>query len=563
MSTLLQLASNATVAKIINADREVKLILSDLMSYAVEGAEFSQAFKSGGWDGRSSFFDYKQGTFPAGFASGVQAELMKRGYRVQTVKRKLPEALGVENPIVDAFGNDDPRYDYQMETVRQLLKRGMMIARVATGGGKSKIAKLCVARIKRPTLFITTRGVLMYQMKEGFEEAGMTVGVMGDSEWTPRRGVNVAMIQTLISRLEDKSLESFVESIVSAQFNAQTKQIEDLKLSMAAAKVPVAAQAARLVKLCEQQEKARLSDAAIAKLATEKHKAHHHRRAQTIKIMEIFEFVIGEEAHEAGGNSYFEVLRHCKNAVYRLALTATPFMKADAESNMRLMAAFGPIGIEISEKRLIDSGILARPYFKFVDVPAPKLLKKSTPWQRAYKLGIVENVHRNQAIVFEAHRAAQYGLPVMVLVQHKAHGKILKDLLETAGVRTDFIFGESDQTKRRNTLNALRDGKINCLIGSTILDVGVDVPAVGMVILAGGGKAEVALRQRIGRGLRAKKSGPNIAFVVDFNDPYNGHLRDHARERFSIISSTPGFVENIIPAGGDFNFSKLGFKVAA
>ena len=43
-----------------------------------------------------------------------------------------------------------------------------------------------------------------------------------------------------------------------------------------------------------------------------------------------------------------------------------------------------------------------------------------------------------------------------------------------------------------------------------ILDVGVDVPSVGCIILAGGGKAEVANRQRIGRGLRAKKLGPNI-----------------------------------------------------
>ncbi|MBH8434009.1 hypothetical protein I8Q59_09430, partial [Acinetobacter baumannii] len=43
-----------------------------------------------------------------------------------------------------------------------------------------------------------------------------------------------------------------------------------------------------------------------------------------------------------------------------------------------------------------------------------------------------------------------------------------------------------------------------------LLDGGVDVPAVGLIILAGGGKAEVALRQRIGRGLRAKKFGPNV-----------------------------------------------------
>jgi superfamily II DNA or RNA helicase len=28
------------------------------------------------------------------------------------------------------------------------------------------------------------------------------------------------------------------------------------------------------------------------------------------------EVVIGEEAHEAGGNSYYEILQHCKNATF-------------------------------------------------------------------------------------------------------------------------------------------------------------------------------------------------------------------------------------------------------
>lgn len=70
--------------------------------------------------------------------------------------------------MVDAFG-DDPRYDYQMKTVRLLEKHGNMIAQVATGGGKSRIAKLVYARINRPTLFLTTRSILMYQMKDAFE----------------------------------------------------------------------------------------------------------------------------------------------------------------------------------------------------------------------------------------------------------------------------------------------------------------------------------------------------------------------------------------------------------
>jgi superfamily II DNA or RNA helicase len=107
-------------------------------------------------------------------------------------------------------------------------------------------------------------------------------------------------------------------------------------------------------------------------------------------------------------------------------------------------------------------------------------------------------------------------------------------------------------------LKALKTGKLQILIGSTILDVGVDVPAVGMVILAGGMKAEVSHRQRVGRGLRAKKDAPNVAFIVDFTDHWNAHTREHARLRQEIIAQTPGFVEGILPAGADFDFVGLG-----
>ena len=82
-----------------------------------------------------------------------------------------------------------------------------------------------------------------------------------------------------------------------------------------------------------------------------------------------------------------------------------------------------------------------------------------------------------------------------------------------------------------------------------------DVPAVGMVILAGGGKAEVALRQRIGRGLRAKKTGPNVAFIVDFSDTFNKKLKEHALERRRVVESTKGFGENILKEGEDFDYS--------
>jgi superfamily II DNA or RNA helicase len=75
-----------------------------------------------------------------------------------------------------------------------------------------------------------------------------------------------------------------------------------------------------------------------------------------------------------------------------------------------------------------------------------------------------------------------------------------------------------------------------------------------MGIIAGGGKAEVGHRQRIGRTLRQKKTGKNQAFILDFEDKGNHYLSEHAAARRAIIENTPGFAENILPAGADFPY---------
>lgn len=477
--------SNAVKAKLIDADLETRLSVSDLLSYYVDGAEHTGRGRNQGWDGRQSFYDFGSDIFPAGFVHSVQDHLRNSGFEVRLHRKPLPKPLG---PSVDEayasvnpFGYD-PRYDYQLTTVRRLEKYGAMIAQVATGGGKSMIARTTVKRIMRPTIFLTTRQILMYQMKEGFEEAGFKVGVMGDGEWSPKRGVNVAMIQTIDAKLKDPKTSGHMT-----------------------------------------------------------------------KLLQLFEVAILEEAHEASSETYMNVMNGMPNAHYRLALTATPFMKADAEANMRLMAVSGQVGIKITEKMLIERGILARPQFKYIDLPPPPALKKFQGWQKAYDVGIVNNHLRNEAIVDEAMFAIENDLPVMTLIQRKKHGEILRDLMRDKGVRTEFIHGAHNNDQRQAALNRVKGGVTQALIGSTILDVGVDVPAVGMAILAGGGKAEVSLRQRIGRGLRAKKDKPNTCFVVDFADKGNKYLLKHAKARREIVENTPGFVENILKPGQEFS----------
>lgn len=527
MTTTLTIIHNAVTAKIIDAPKDVKLVVQELLSYKIDGFVHTTAFKEGRWNGRSSFFEWPEAKFPRGFLTIVHAKLIGLGYRVNVVKKPLPTPLGPEKPVVDSFP-EDPRYDYQRHVVDKLLYHGQIIAQVSTGGGKSRIAKLCFARINRPTLFLTTRGILMHQMANAMRElvGPHRVGLIGDGNWRYVDGFNAGMVQTFAAALKEP----------------------------------------------DPTEPADVQRAKYAEIA------------QVHKLLERFELVILEEAHESSGNSYYEILRLCANAHYRLALTATPFMKDSEEANMRLMASSGPVAIKVTEKMLIERGILAKPYFKIIrledaspeclvekrdpkgrrtgEMQVQKLLK-STPWPKCYEMAIAGGIKRNGIIVYEAKRAASLGLPVMILVQHQLHGERLQKMLTEAGVRCNFIFGKHEQEERQAALAALKTGRLDVVIGSTILDVGVDVPSLGMVIIASAGKAEVAMRQRIGRGLRAKKEGANVCYIIDFDDWQNNHLKDHSKQRRAILDQTEGFAEGVLKPGQDFDFAGHGFLKAA
>lgn len=560
------IARNAVTAKLKDPSREVKLKVQQILSYMVAGAENTPRYKASAWDGRSSFFDFRSCTFPAGFVPLVVAKLQREGHKINLVRKPLPEPLGIVGARVDSFP-DDPRYSYQPEIVEKVVKHGAMIAQVATGGGKSRIAKLLYARIRRPTLFLTTRSLLMYQMKDSFEkDMGVECSVLGDGQFGSVNAAGqmtikpmcVGMVQTLTARLTVKTLPQQFEEIYDSLIAAEEKEVAAFKRKHKALDPKKLAHAVE--ELVKRQKSARATAEQIKKEAVKRIAVQQALHDQTVALLSKFECVIMEEAHEASGNSYYDIMRHCVNAHYRLALTATPFMKEDEEANMRLMACCGPVGYRVTEKQLIDAGILAKPFFKYVTIKnRPPKLYRHTGWQAAYRLGVVECKERNELVVAEAVKAHHYGLSVMALVQHTAHGDLLKHMLTLAGLRVRFISGECDHATRKAALQELADKKIDVLIGTTILDVGVDVPATGMIILAGAGKAEVALRQRVGRGLRAKKTGPNVAFIVDFEDIYNDHLKVHFQQRHAIIAGTPGFAENIIPTGTEFNFAGLGF----
>lgn len=549
MSKSIKIVHNAVKAAMVDPDRDARLLVNELLSYKIESGIKGMGVAHG------SMFEMAKNQFPTGFVRVVQKKLEQAGYKVMVQSKPAPDAQGPLMPVVSDFA-PDLRYSYQPETMERLVKLKRMIAQIATGGGKSEIFKLCCERLGLPTLFITTRKSLMYQMAAGYKsvKSKRPIGILGDGKWDPQpNGVNFAIVDTLVSRLEETSVEIELDKIATRQAALIEKTIAELmkkaKLPTTPALIKKADQATldKIVRIKKAvNAKYCLDNDATLKKAEDAYKRKKALRDETISFLETVGFLTLEEAHEVSGNGFFALCNAMKNAHYRLALTATPNMKDSEEANMRLTAVTGPIGIKVSEKTLIDLGILAKPIFKFIKSKNPDGVVRGTAFPTAYERGIVKNAGRNLQIVEHVKEAKSFGLTAMVLVQRTDHGTALKNLLKAAGIRAEFIQGENDQAARQAALNALGAGKIDCLIGTTILDVGVDVPSVGMVILAGGGKAEVAVRQRIGRGLRRKKSGPNVCYVVMIHDNWNNHTNSHSLECKRIILETSGFAENVV-----------------
>ena len=415
---LIQIAHNAVNAKLLTENKELKYTLSELLSYQVSGYENMSNFQNGNWDGRSSFFNFKKSTFPAGFVLMVKSKFEQMGHQVQIIRPKVPEPIGDPEMKFNPYGRT-PEYEYQYECVERLLKQHQMIARIATGGGKSMCSMLAISRIGRKTLFLTTRKTLMYQMKKNVESTmNVEVGVIGDSVMNVKPFVNVGMVQTIAANLKSRTIQEEVVRLKELEHNKFEKLIAE--------KDKILTKQLKLGHITLQTKFKILSDfkkelnsktkdlAVLQRAATINCKIMNRKKAEMEKLLSTFEFVIAEEAHESGGNEYFEVMQYCTNAHYRLALTATPFMKDDEEANMRLMACSGIIGIVVTEKELIDKGILAKPYFMFINNARPTGVFPTTNYVSAYEKGIVKNNIRNDEIVKWSKWSTDRNLPVLI-----------------------------------------------------------------------------------------------------------------------------------------------------
>ena len=126
------------------------------------------------------------------------------------------------------------------------------------------------------------------------------------------------------------------------------------------------------------------------------------------------------------------------------------------------------------------------------------------------------------------------GNGILIIINRIEHGEAISNLLKEEGVAHYFINGQLENDLRDEKIQDMRDGALKVMISSTIIDEGVDISGIDTLILGAGGKSLRQTLQRVGRGLRKKKTGENKVEVFDFYDLTNKHLKKHSEQRRKI-----------------------------
>ena len=191
-------------------------LLSEKLSVWVEGAQFTQQYEFGIWDGYARFFSKTTGQFPSGLLVKVASTLLSNDYDFSLEGLPNPFPGYDEDTILVVDGKE--LRDYQMEALRKTLKWYRGIWKVATNGGKTMMCGGLAQLIglDKRILVIVPRQVILQQFVEVFSRAfgDMSVGRAGSGALNLKgTGITVAMYQTLSRNLNKKPVKTWLQGV--------------------------------------------------------------------------------------------------------------------------------------------------------------------------------------------------------------------------------------------------------------------------------------------------------------------------------------------------------------
>lgn len=547
-----------------------------------------KAFRMHVWDGRVKLFNPKVGEAPSGLFSDVLKAVKNCMGKYPTINLDTVDRRGSKLETVHKVFPKDSKYklkedeleltlrDHQIKGVQFAMDNQLGTINYATASGKSAVAFALIGELlpklkANELIFLTEKSVsLAKQLKAGIELAlGIKVGMWGAGKEDIQQ-VTVATCGTMASglkppedtvkltSLKDKVTQHFAKDYVPLfidQDNAKALIKTYLMNHQPRYKydVEIFNQLNEIAKLptSKIQKALKWQAQAYDKLLKKKAKKAYDKYNQTKDILNRVRAVIVDEAHEAAANSYQLALLNMPNARLRIGLTGT--VPSHTENMVRwtkFKGIFGDNIIKVSNHEMIEKGFAAKPTIKLVPINQPvkldnqidiqlppNLSKRMQPlakYQLAYKLGIINNSFRNKLIELLTKKlVALKNGPVLIIVSEIDHGEILQSGLQNLGIPSKFIYGDKTMDERQEIFDLIKNNQSPVLIGTQLLDTGIDIPNLKYLIYVSGGKSIRQVLQRIGRMLR-KTANKKTTTIFDLQDHTTNILYKQAQARVKI-----------------------------
>jgi superfamily II DNA or RNA helicase len=138
---------------------------------------------------------------------------------------------------------------------------------------------------------------------------------------------------------------------------------------------------------------------------------------------------------------------------------------------------YDPMGAYIKESRDLD-----------------ERSKEKGEWMESYEWNykttyneiVVFNEDLNRKIAEIANRFKNKNMSVLILVKEYPQGELIEKYLEN-GL---FLTGKDTSKKRNVTIDMMRSRDLPVLVATTIADMGLDLPSLDVLIMAGGGGSD-------------------------------------------------------------------------
>lgn len=538
------------------------------------------------WDGRIKIIDTKNHIVPTGLypelinylnqlKDSKQYDYQINDQRGPKLTAKVPDSITIDG---NGLEKTITLRDYQYQSVKNAMKEQEGILLEATNAGKSIVSvaiyKYLLPKIEKEQhlLFIAPNSGIMNQLYTKFRHylGDDKVGVWGDGKKDLAHPIVCATIQTLASaiknpktkptRKKDKLLERIATKyapailengspkanlkLLALNFRPKYKyEVEDVDVLR---DLYNSLDTDKDVKGCLESYQKKYKKM-LYKLNEKGYKKYY----EAVDFLDTVRAVICDEAHYAGAISYWNVFQYLNNARMRIGMTGT-LDKSKKIHMARIKSLMGNPIINVTNKQMIDRGVSAKPHIKMVPITQPTdldaqvgaYMKKNgmttggtagdlMAYQVTYSLGVIHNQYRNHLIAEIAYQGAKRlnKKAVLIIVNSIEHGELISKELDSLNADYDFIQGKDDTDARNAVLERVKNGSLKIVIGTKILDAGIDLPNISIYIECSGGKSYITLLQRIGRSLRVMEDKKDVYIFDLWDRTTSGPLYKHGKER--------------------------------